>query len=203
MKNLFLLLFILLFSCRQETEVNDNPFNLPYYQFTEEDKSRLLKNYFNGKKLIFKSDDNLAREFEIINYYQGKIPYGTGTFSGGNMIWFYHDIQKFEYKTEGFAYKEQYLQRFETKEKTSKFYGVSSFPLWNDSTSLIIDFSQPMNTISINGKTFNKVRIFNSNKNDIISDGLSKRNVNKVYYDEDFGIVKYEEVHGRIWILQN
>ncbi len=202
MRNL-LFLMILLFSCREETEVNDNPFNLPYYQFTAEDKSRLLKNYFNGKKLIYKSDDNLVREFEIINYYQGKIAFGTGSFSGGNIIWFYHDIQKFEYKTEGFPYKEQYLQRFETEGKKSKFYGISNFPLWNDSSSFIIDFSQPTISIIINGKIYNKVRIYMSNKNDIFSYAGNERNVNKVYYDEEFGIIKYIEVKGRIWLLQN
>lgn len=202
MKNL-LFLIILLFSCRQEPEVNENPFNLPYYQFTTDDKSKLLKNYYNGKKLIFKSEENLVREFEIINYYQGKIPYGTGTFSGGNLILFYHDIQKFEYKTEGFPYGEQYLQRFETGEKISKFYGVSNFPLWNDSSSFIIDFSQPIISIVINGKTYSKVRIFTSNKNEVLNYGAYERNVNKVYYDEDFGIVKYEEVNGKKWLLQN
>lgn len=202
MKNL-MFLFILLFSCRQfETGTNDNPLNLPYYQFTAEDKSKLLVNFYNGKKLVFKSDDNLIREFEIINYFQGKYPYGTGTFSGGNVIWYYYDIQKFEYKTEGFPYEEQYLQRIPFENNNTKFYGVSNFPLWND-YSFIIDFSQSTTSIIINGKTFDKVRIFSSNKSQILYYAGNERNVNKVYYDENSGIVKYEEVNGKVWELQN
>ena len=40
-------------------------------------------------------------------------------------------------------------------------------------------------------------------KNDIFSYAGNERNVNKVYYDEEFGIIKYIEVKGRIWLLQN
>ena len=95
------------------------------------------------------------------------------------------------------------MQRFETEGKKSKFYGISNFPLWNDSSSFIIDFSQPTISIIINGKIYNKVRIYMSNKNDIFSYAGNERNVNKVYYDEEFGIIKYIEVKGRIWLLQN
>lgn len=57
-------------------------------------------------------------------------------------------------------------------------------------------------SMNVNGILFEKIVMIESNSNaikNINSYGSLIQNVNKIYYDYDFGIVQFEDIDGKIW----
>lgn len=56
--------------------------------------------------------------------------------------------------------------------------------------------------MTINGHLFNKVVEINSSNNSILQlnyGGLLPKNVNKLFYDYEFGIIEFTDIEGKIW----
>lgn len=97
------------------------------------------------------------------------------------------------------------------------FKNTLNNPIWNteSSSTFYDDVNRPFNIelniynsnnkiqLNINGHTFNKIVEINSNNNTTtfppIYGALLTKNVNKVLYDYDFGIVEFEDIDGKVW----
>jgi len=96
---------------------------------------------------------------------------------------------------------------------TPAFYGYMSFPLWNgfngtdtSDNSISINFNLPTTSMNINGNTYSKVRIFESGKTEILDSNATlpfyPKKVNKIYYDQNSGIIGFDDLNGKNWRLQ-
>lgn len=214
-------LMLALLSCSKKN-VNDG---IPYYQFSEEDKSKLLVSYNEGKELVYKNQDNEEIKFKVSKSTTGKTLYSVGTLWGTYVSKeFYYDEQhvimyynKYSWSNceivlEKYPVGSNYLTQYPVA-GTPEFIGFITFPLWNgfngeDSFSNLIkiDFTAGLSSITINGKVYNKVIVFQSGKNQVLRPNNSPftlpRNVNKIYYDENYGIIEFDDLNGKRWRLQ-
>ncbi len=215
-------LLLLSNSCKKDDHYRDN---LPYYQFTDDDKTKcLITNYIEGKNIVYKNQKNDEIKFKIITSQRGQAVYSTGTFWGSYVAKeFYYDRQQIELQTgESLPLYEILLQRYPfdsnyniypNVEEVPTFRGYITFPAWNvypDTVSLDksirINFDLPITTKTINGKTYSKVLLIQSGSTQTLEAGAVPgglpQNVNKIYYDENYGIIEFDDVNGNLWQLQ-
>jgi hypothetical protein len=208
------------FSCFKK-DANDG---LPYYQFNDADKSKLLVSYEAGKELIYKNQYNEKIKFKIINSLISKSLYAIGTFWGTYLDKkFYYDEQHIimcyneytwsncEIVLEKYPVGSNYLLQ-EPITETPEFIGFLTFPLWNGfngedsfSNSIKLDLTMGL-SLTINGKVYNKVKVFESGKNQVLrpdnNPSILPRNVNKIYYDENYGVIEFDDLDGKLWRLK-
>jgi hypothetical protein len=200
---------------------------VPYYRFTEDDKSKLLVDYTVGKELVYKNQDNEEIGFRVASYTNGKTPYATGTFWGeSTSVYFYYDQQEtiMQYtEIPTAAYNcEINLKRYPTGsnynlqypiEGTPEFTGYIQFPLWNKyndtltlDNAIPLNFDSPVITVTINGRTYPNVIILESGTTNILEPNNTfpalPRNVNRIYYDKHYGIIGFDDLNGKAWRLQ-
>lgn len=207
---------LLLFSCKKT--VHDT--GIPYYKFTQDDKSKLLVSFNTGEERVYRNQINQEIKFKITSSATGKAVYATGTFWGSYIQkHFYYDKQQviMQY-AEGYTESnctitlERYpvganYQLQDPVLGTPTFMGSMQFPLWNASpNALTIGFNYVTTSMTINGKEYTKVRIINSGSSDVLEPDndlpLLPRNVNTIYYDFNAGIIRFDDVDGNIWLLQ-
>ena len=221
---LALLIITLLTNCSKE---NDSGDGLPYYKFNQDDLSKLINKPIVGTELKYRNQDNEIINFKILASDLGKTSYATGNFSSSYAsIHFHYDRQQIKmWYNEGWTYTtcEINLQEYPIGSNyqvsppiagVPKFYGYFKFPLWNGyygtdqlDNSILIDFNLPIISMTFNGKTYSKVRIFESNKTVVLdlnypSPPYRPKNVNKIYYDQNFGIIGFDDLSGKIWRLE-
>lgn len=215
-----LLMFGLL-SCSKKNANN----GIPYYQFSKEDKSRLLASYNEGRELVYKNQDNEEIKFKVSKSTTEKTLYAVGALWGTYLSEkFYYDAQTIEMQYNEYFWStckieldkypvgSNYLTQYPVA-GTPEFIGFITFPLWNGfngedsfSNSIKIDFTTGLSSLTINRKVYSKVRVFQSGKNQVLrpNNNLSMlpRNVNKIYYDENYGIIEFDDLEGKLWRLQ-
>ena len=210
-------------SCNKDEPENDG---LPYYQFTQDEKNKLINEPNVGDEIIYKNQDNELLKFKIYNSKKGKTTYTTGTFAGSySSQHFHYDRQEISmWYAEGYVFTscEINIQKYPVGSNyqispiiqgTPKFYGYFKFPLWNGyygtniyENIISIDFNIPTTTMTFNGKTYTKVRIFESNKIEVLDSTVSlplrPKNVNIIYYDDNFGVIGFDDLNGKLWRIQ-
>lgn len=228
MKNKIILLLLvfgtfLLNGCSKDEPENDG---LPYYQFTPDERNQLINNQNVGDEIIYKNQDNELLKFKIYSSKTGKTTYVTGTFWGSySDQHFHYDQQEISmWYAEGYLYSNCniVLQKYPVGSNyhvsppiigTPKFYGYFTFPLWNgyqgtdiSNNAISIDFDIPTTTMTFNGKTYTKVRVFESNRTEVLSPNVTlpfiPKNVNKIYYDYNHGIIGFDDLNGKSWRIQ-
>ncbi len=218
-----LFLFLSTFIGCKKTTTDDG---LPYYQFTDNDKLKLVSSLTNNSILKYKNQDNDTINFYVRDYQSGKTDYSTGTFSGGNTTYFHYDRQKIlmQYTTQGYTWSDCEINiekypvgsNYQTQYPivgTPTFRAYMTFPLWNGfngtdtfSKTINIDFGLSVSSMTINSKTYNSVRMINSNKLQTLEPNILPpaipRNVNVIYYDQNAGIIGFDDLNGKNWRLQ-
>ena len=210
-------------SCSKNEPRDDG---LPYYEFTQVERNKLITAPKVGDEITYKNQDNAVIKFKILKSTIGKTTEQRGTFVGDYVNkYFHYDQQQIEMR-----YNETFEQtycsitirkypvgsNYQTQYPivgTPKFYGYFKFPLWNGyngtdtfSNTISIDFSIDTETMSFNGKTYSKVLIFESNKTEVLGAGnqlpFYPQNVNKIYYDYNHGIIGFDDLNGKMWRIQ-
>lgn len=212
-------------SCNRNNELEKSD-GLPYYQFTLEEKNKLINKPNVGSEIIYVNQDNELLKFKIYDSELGKTTFSTGTFWGNyTSQHFHYDRQKISmWYAEGYTYStceinilkypvdSNYQTQYPTI-GTPKFYGYFTFPLWNGyngtdeyNNTISIDFDMPTTTMSFNGKTYTKVKIFESNKTKVLAPTNTfpfyPKNVNVIYYDYNYGIIGFDDLNGKYWRMQ-
>ncbi|WP_282072150.1 hypothetical protein [Polaribacter atrinae] len=114
-------------------------------------------------------------------------------------------------------YEDYGLINYVFSKNSDNFNNGINFPMWNISNFTSIDEIQnPTNIImtdfntriktqmTINNHLFENVIIIESESDKIYlnsSYGTIKKNVNKVFYDYDFGIIQFNDIEGKEWKL--
>lgn len=207
---------------------NDEPSSdgLPYYQFTQDEKNKLINEPNVGDEIIYKNQDNDLIKFKIYNSKTGKTTFTTGNFASSySSKHFHYDRQEISmWYAEGYIYSSCEINirkypvgsNYQTQYPivgTPKFYGYFEFPLWNGyygtdiyENSIAIDFDISTTTMTFNGKTYSKVRKFESNRTQVLNPTVSlpflPKNVNVIYYDYNYGIIGFDDLNGKLWRIQ-
>lgn len=220
-----LLIILILFAFASCTK-SENPVisNKAYYNFKGEDLPRLLP-YKKGQVITFKSQTNEERKFEVFSVskdYKELYAVGMGFFSNSAASYFYYDIKEivFQEIPSGSSFKIQF-QRWplNTELAKSNIYleypsafhcWINDFPWWNGPSDSInhfdikIKYDQIKNTMVSNGTTYKNVFTLSSYKNIVDSSGslTHPRNVNVLYFDEQNGIIGFDDLDGKQWRIQ-
>ena len=217
----------LLSSCVQEQGAVDK---LSYFQFTPENKLKLVKPDLIGTKLKYRNQLGLIREFTVYKSCIIKSSFGFSTFWGSSYSpYYYFDAQETEASFSDETVSISLRIYFQTtpqnsdyssypyKFKNPKFSGSLYFSIFNKNCSNTgtnidcgytnFDESYYLNSMIINGKEYRDVRVFNSGNNVAIpsvnpnvSYGYT---VNKIYYSYDYCVIGYDEVDGTTWRIVN
>lgn len=114
-------------------------------------------------------------------------------------------------------YEDNGLINYVFSKNSDNFNNGINLPMWNISNFTSIDEIQnPTNIImtdfntqiktqmTINNHLFENVIIIESESDEVYlnsSYGTIKKNVNKVFYDYDFGIIQFNDIEGKEWKL--
>ena len=191
----------------------------PYYRFNSEDETLLIKyNYIPNQIISYQNQFGEQLHFKVIlNERKKNGYYSRGTFSGGggHLEHYYDNITIKLEILENPSYEEYSKVNYYFSKNGVAFNSGMNFPLWNITTFGFIDQLQNKVNIfnedykdleriqmDINGHNFDNVVIINSNSNEIndaSSFGPLLQNVNKIYYDYDFGIVQFIDIEDKEW----
>lgn len=212
---IYVIVILSLFSCSKENEsVNLNE-NLPYYEFNNLDFENLLLVYEDkGEIIIFKNQENEELHFRVIFSKIEKVEYRTGTFwSSYTWVEFYYDRQLIELELLDNVVPDEKFRFIANKYSENFIQGGINFPLWNDNTStgalgrpinIDLDYSTSVNQVTIDGILYKKVIEFNS-RFDVapFSFGNMPRNVAKIIYDLNKGIIGFNDLENNEWRIVN
>ena len=221
MKKIIYLLSITIFisSCNNFGDLfGDDNNSIAYYNFKDSDFDRLL-DYNINDSLIFVNQFNEKRKFVVINSNKNKRRYsvGMGFFGGGAANYFYYDEKEIEIESLDSIHlcfdirfsrwpintevaKDDYYKEF-----PSKLNGyLKYFPYWNGEDSYLDIVNNKIGKTSINifGKNYTNVLIFESGIDQIIKGNNYDRNVNVIYYDEQYGIIGFDDLNDKKWRLK-
>jgi len=203
------------------------------YRFTDKDKLKLLPHYTEGKIFTFLNSDKDERKFEVVDIKQEIIQlYLTGGMGGTPHYAFYYEKKRIllkDYRNEKIYFLDiiKYpIDYSSAKTKSHKKFPSrlilesSGIPYDNEYTGhgfflLTFNYDEPTTTLSSNGFTYNKVHIIDRNPNKVIGAGLDPDewantdfggtfNMAKyIYFDEDYGIIRFDSYDGQQWRLEN
>ncbi|MGJ8592423.1 MAG: hypothetical protein ACSHXF_07740 [Aquaticitalea sp.] len=220
-KLLLFLAIAFLIGCNKD---EDGP-REPYYQFSNDEKLVLIKYDYKPDQIItYENQENERIEFKVIsNERLISESFSVGTFSGGGGIFensYDNKIIRIEIignsvntGTSGDYSKVNYIF---SKNKNTFNNGIN-FPLWNVTLySFIDEIQNPVNIfmndfnniqkseMTVNGHLFTKVVTVNSGSDESKNGyefGLMTQNINRIFYDYDFGIIQFNDVEGNEWKL--
>ncbi len=219
MKKTILTFLTILFlaSCSIEDQIKDD--GKTYYRFSSSDYNLMIKyNYYPNQIITFQNQFGEQLHFKVISNTLEKSGMYSSSFAyPSSLLEYYYDNKSIRLKivennTNNY---EDYLVIYHFSISEGVFKNGINLPIWNVfDPSFIDELQNPVdiylrnfnnsfrNQLNINGHLFNKVVMINSNSNTIstsFSGGILERNVNKIYYDYDFGIIQFDDVNGKQW----
>jgi hypothetical protein len=207
MKNLFLSsIAVILVACTKD----DKPqgLNKPYYQFTQDDKEKLLTNFELNKEFTYKNQKDERIKFKVLESSIAKDAKLVLGLSGSSPV-FYFDKQNIELSSIGESFAFSYtLERYPVGYTlqipnpiagTPQFRGYLEFPFWNGSDStIIIDYNSPVKSMVVNGINYSKIIEMKSST----STSKYPKNVHLILYDINSGVIGYDDIDGNKWRLE-
>ena len=208
----------LMFNCSRNEIVKN--IEIPYYQFTQDERTNLVIQPKINDEFIYKNQFNELMKFTVYRSDILKNAETTASFLSQATINFYYENQEIVMHTAGTnnEYKIDILKypvdsNYSGQNPvvgTPTFYGFIDFPAWNGYfgnethvNEIVINFNFPTTTMTFQGKTYSKVRVFESNKTVVLDPTYTyKRNVHIVYYDYNYGVIGFDDLDGKLWRLQ-
>lgn len=204
-----------LFSCYPD---GTPTLNEPYYQFTSSEKQLLIQyNYKVGQVITFENQFGDQMHFKVLCNESKKMgSYSDGFFSGVPVLDFYYDskIVRFEILENNARWADEQVIYVFSK-SNNQFKNGINFPIWNVNVNTFFDeIDRPFNikttnynfstknTLMVNNHLFDKVIVFNSGSsliNTVNYGAIASNDVNKIFFDYDFGIIQFESIDGKIW----
>ena len=221
MKKLVVFLNVIFFAfCLNSCSKENNDDGVTYYKIVDNDKNNIINyNYVPNQTITYENQFGEKLHFKVISNTTKKYgDYSNGTFSGGGgILESYYDskIIRLEIvENEANFIAEQLIYVFSKSE--NNFKNSINFPIWNIGENTFLDeIDRPFNVslrnlnnsskieMNVNGHLFKKVVEINSSS--IVElpiyfyGGLLQNNVNKIYYDFEFGIIQFSDIEGKIW----
>ncbi|WP_157546913.1 hypothetical protein [Nonlabens tegetincola] len=217
-KILLLLCFtmILVASCeevQEESEIKDVRLYGPVYQFNEEQKDLIVKNVYDvGDCISFVNDDELELQACVQRVNKGISQ------RGGTTGWYSIPRYQTEYSTIHFTIDDPRTS-FETTlayvadfSRFGNFNVKLLFSYYNNNATQFTDgvvlngfFDQPEQVMTIGERTFYRVVEINSGTTLEYVDSHTNItvNVNKIWYDIDYGIIGFSTVQNEDWLIKS
>lgn len=207
---------ILVASCeevQEESEIKDVRLYGPVYQFDEEQKDLIVKNVYDvGDCISFVNDDELELQACVQRVNKGISQ------RGGTTGWYSIPRYQTEYSTIHFTIDDPRTS-FETTlayvadfSRFGNFNVKLLFSYYNNNATQFTDgvvlngfFDQPEQVMTIGERTFYRVVEINSGTTLEYVDSHTNItvNVNKIWYDIDYGIVGFSTVQNEDWLIKS
>ena len=219
MKKLILLLFIITnLSCTKESsEVVER---LPYFKFTQADTDKFINSNEVGKILIYKNQNNTELKFKVMKNNIEKKLESRGTFVVGSYEYFNYDEQRIQFgEIDDLPnqYYNEYYSFYIRVRRAPKVFQTNPTVISSDSQLISnigvrpfdnseappIFFNEPIISLTINSTVYNKVRKIAIPTNPYPNVNSSLKSLTFVYYDQNKGIVGFDDVENNMWRLQN
>ncbi len=198
---------------------DDNVVSKPYYEFNTEDEKLLIKyDYIPNQIITYENQFNEQLNFKVISNVREKLGnYSSGTFSGGGgILQNYYDSKIIRFEIlENQNYDRHGIVDYIFSKNSDYLNNGLNLPMWNISQFTFIDEIQnPANIImtdlntqtktqmTVNNHLFEKIVVIESEsyeENLNSSYGTITKNVNKVFYDYDFGVIQFNDIEGKEW----
>jgi hypothetical protein len=176
--------------------------NLPYYRFNAYDYEKLLNPSDSEQTVVFKNQNQEEMKFKLIKSTLGKKTFKT---LDNDNFWQKHfcfDEQEIVLECSKIDAKLIYnLKKFPSKTHQfkndfhfyshSKFIATIQFRLWNNNNLITVDYSKSFSTLIINSVFYTKVRVLETN------------NHQKIYFDEQNGVIGFDDIEGNIWMVSH
>lgn len=186
---------------------------LPYHRFNAYDYEKLLNPFDIGQEIIFKNQTHEKIVFRVTKSTLGKKMHRTIV---SDKCWiknFYFDEQQIEMECLHPQFGKQklvyMLKKFPSLlqlshhklkfSKESQLISTLHFPFWNNADTLIVDYSKNVSTLIIDSVFYTHVRVLESNNTNI----YINKNVHKIYFDEQKGIIGFDDLDGNVWRVGN
>ncbi len=212
----FLTIFLLASCSKDDNPVAEDDGKL-YYKFSNSDYNLMINyNYTPNQIITYQNQFGDQLHFKVIsNETKKSSVYNVSYIGLGSYLKYYYDNKSIRLKIiENNAANDEYFKviyHFSISEGV--FKNAINLPIWNiynataiDETPINVSLYYTNNSIktplNINGHLFNRVVVIDSNSNTIepnSSGGILDRNINKIYYDYDFGIIQFEDINGKQW----
>lgn len=206
---------ILVASCeevQEESEIKDVRLYGPVYQFNEEQKDLIVKNVYDvGDCISFVNDDELELQACVQRVNKGISQ------RGGTTGWYSIPRYQTEYSTIHFTIEDPRTS-FETTlayvadfSRFGNFNVKLLFSYYNNNATQFTDgvvlndfFDQPEQVMTIGERTFYRVVEINSGTTLEYVDLHTNItvNVNKIWYDIDYGIIGFSTVQNEDWLIK-
>lgn len=225
MKKIILTFFIIHFlaSCSKDDTPQQYDDGKKYYKFSSSEYDLMINyNYTPNQVITYQNQFGEQLHFEVIFNETKKSEYCessyfSGIFGGNCEFKYYYDNKSIRLKiieNQNANYAE-YFVLYHFSKSDGIFKNALNLPIWNVyNTSYIDKIQNPISvglttynsvirtTLNINGHLFSKVVEIDSNSSALSlysSGGILERNVNKIYYDFDFGIIQFDDINGKKW----
>ena len=219
MKKIILLLVIILnISCSDDkTEIGDG---LPYFSFLQVDNDKFINSTEVGKILIYKNQNNAELKFKVLKNKTEKQLESRGTFVVGSYKYFYYDEQRIEMQSTLFAdgdfccsssfylslkrWPKTYQTNPTAISQDSKFItNIGLIPFSTGVQSTFLDYSEPLISVTINTITYNKVRKIEITPNPFPNPNWQLPSLKSIYFDQNKGVIGFDDIQNNEWRLQN
>jgi hypothetical protein len=180
--------------------------NLPYHRFNAYDYEKLLNPSDIGQEFVYKNQFNESLKFKLIKSTLGKKTFKTMKYNSFWQKQFCYDQQEMQLELSNsgkqkltFVLKKfpQLLQQTSDDFKYgnhSKFLSTIQYQDWNDNNLIVVDYTKPVATMIIKSVFYTKVRCIEIKTT---TESL------KIYFDEQKGIIGFDDIYGKIWRLDN
>jgi hypothetical protein len=155
---------------------------------------------------VYKNQFNESLKFKLIKSTLGKKTFKTMKYNSFWQKQFCYDQQEMQLELSNsvkqkltFVLKKfpQLLQQTSDDFKYgnhSKFLSTIQYQDWNDNNLIVLDYTKPVATMIIKGVFYTKVRCIEIKTT---TESL------KIYFDEQKGIIGFDDIYGKIWRLDN
>lgn len=219
LKKLILLFVIVInLSCSNDkTVVGDG---LPYFPFLQVDNDKFINSTEVGKILIYKNQNSAELNFKVLKNITEKQLESRGDFVVGSYKYFYYDEQRIEMQSTLFADGDFccdssfYLslkrcpKTYQTNptviSQDSKFItNIGLVPFQTGIQSTFLDYSESIQSLIINGVTYNKVRKIEITPNSFPNPNWPLPSLKNIYFDQNKGVIGFDDLQNNEWRLQN
>lgn len=202
---------------------NDLEYNLPYFQFKNEDKPNLLNLPELDSRLTFANQNNEELYFDVVKSKSERILYDIGNWvTSHTKKYFYFDEQRVHLRTTLFN-ADNFERDIEITVRRSPIEfndGRNGYPIVLSSESKLITFVGyygPFNNrdqgalikyenlinVSFNNKIFTRVFKIDLTNSEILNEDWELPSLNYMFFDINEGIIGFDDRNGNEWRLKS
>lgn len=220
-----LILFIVLvasLSCSNDKKPIEE--NFLYFQFLPIDNEYFIRGYGVNEVITFSNQKNEDIKFKVLISRKSKQLYSKGSWVYGSTKYFYYDEQRIEmgdlsevpiqYNQDNKFYIS--IKRWPVNfndgangeptvlsQESRLTINIGLIPFNTGVQSILLNFSETLQNLTIKGKTYINVRKIVIPPNPYPNINLTPKSLQFIYYDQNYGVIGFDDIENNEWRLQN